>query len=95
MEPFKVAFRTNTGMDEFSSTTQLYPNPIERGKSFSIGTSADSEIQVEIINAMGSVLRVENLMRQPASITAPSVAGIYTLRITADGKTCHKKLIVK
>ncbi len=95
MEPFKVAFRTNTGMDEFSSTTQLYPNPIERGKSFSIGTSAESEIQVEIINAMGSVLRVENLMRQPASITAPSVAGIYTLRITADGKTCHKKLIVK
>ena len=95
MEPFKVAFNTNTGMNEFSSTTQLYPNPVESGKNFSIGTSAESEIQVEIMNAMGSVLREENLLRQPASITAPSVAGIYTLRITADGKTCYKKLIVK
>ena len=95
MEPFKVAFRANTGMDEFGSTTQLYPNPVESGKNFSIGTSAEGEIQVEIINAMGSVLRTENLTRQPAMITAPSVAGIYTLRITADGKTCYKKLIVK
>ena len=95
MEPFKVAFRANTGMDEFGSTTQLYPNPVESGKNFSIGTSAEGEIQVEIVNAMGSVLRTENLTRQPAMITAPSVAGIYTLRITADGKTCYKKLIVK
>ena len=96
MEPFTVRFRNNTGVDELGYRVQVYPNPVGRGETFSLGMATDEEISVEIINTMGTVLRVENATKQPVNITAPSVAGIYTLRIVANGKNViYKKLIVK
>ena len=96
MEPFTVRFRNNTGVDELGNRLQVYPNPVGRGETFSLGMAADGEISIEIINTMGAVIRVENATKQLVSITAPSVAGIYTLRIIADGKNVYyKKLIVR
>ncbi len=95
MEPFTVRFRSNTGVDELGSVLHVYPNPVERGATFSLGL-ADGEVSVEIINAMGAVLRTEKVTKQPASIAAPSVAGIYTLRVITNGKNVYyEKLIVK
>lgn len=95
MEPFTVRFRSNTGVDELGNRLQVYPNPIERGATFSLGMT-EGEVSVEIINAMGAVLRTENVTRQPASIIAPTVAGIYTLRIITNSRNVYyEKLIVK
>ena len=95
-EPFVIRFRSNTGVDEWANSVQVFPNPVEHGQSVSLSLSAEEmgEIQVEIINALGMVE-----MRRTASlqtITAPNVAGVYTLRITIEGKgTCYRKLIVR
>ena len=95
--PYVVSFCGSTGVDEWASRVNLFPNPVERGQMVSLGLSVEDagEVQVEIINALGVVetLRATSPLQ---GITAPKVAGVYTLRITIEGKgTCYRKLIVK
>ena len=96
-EPYVVSFRSTTGMDEWASSLQVFPNPVEHGRAVSLGFDGveTSKVTVEIINALGSVvetLRATSLQR----ITAPEAAGVYTLRISIEGKgTCYRKLIVR
>ena len=95
--PYVVRFGSTTGMDEWASSLQVYPNPVERGRMISLGT-ADTEIgtmQVEIINALGIVVETRFIASQN-TIIAPTVAGVYTLRITVEGKgMCYRRLIVR
>ena len=95
---FVVHFRGGTGMDELSSSVQVYPNPVNGGERFSIGVNAESKapVRVEIVNAMGVETLRATSTQMPAMLTAPSVAGVYTLRITVEGKgTVVRKLLVK
>ncbi len=93
---YVVHFRGTTGMDEFANRVKVYPNPVNRGEQFSIGLSGDvtNLVCVEIVNTLGMVEMLHVTSRQ--TFTAPDVAGVYTLRITEEGKgTVVKKLIVK
>ena len=96
-EPYVVSFRSTTGMDEWASSLQVFPNPVEHGRAISLGFDGveTSKVTVEIINALGSVvetLRATSLQR----ITAPETAGVYTLKITVEGKgTGYRKLVVR
>ena len=97
-EPFVVSFRGTTGVDELANSLRVYPNPVKAGERFSIGMNAESKapVRVEIVNALGAVVSVETSTQAPASIVAPATAGIYTLRVTVDGKgTIIRKLVVK
>ena len=95
-EPYTVSFRGTMGLDDFGSTVTVFPNPVEPGQSFRIGMSAEDsgKVRVEIVNALGVVetLRATSLQ----TVVAPTVPGVYTLRVTVDGKgTCFKKLVVR
>jgi hypothetical protein len=93
---YVVHFRGSIGMDEFASSVKVYPNPVKRGEQFSIGLSGDVTdlVSVEIVNTLGVVETVHVTSRQ--TFTVPDVAGVYTLRITVEGRgTVVKKLIVK
>ena len=95
---YVIHFRGNAGMDEFASRVKVYPNPVSAGERFSIGMNIDikSPVRVEIVNALGAVVSVETSTQAPASIVAPITAGVYTLRITVEGKgTAVRKLVVK
>ncbi len=95
---FVVHFRGTTGMDELASSVQVYPNPVNGGEQFSIGVNAESKapVRVEIVNAMGVETLRATSTQMPAMLTAPSVAGVYTLRITVEGKgTIIRKLVVR
>ena len=95
---YVIHFRGMAGMDEFASRMTVYPNPVNRGEKFSIGMNAKrkSPVRVEIVNALGAVVSVETPAQTPASIVAPITAGVYTLRITVEGKeTIVRKLVVK
>ena len=90
-----MAFRSNTATDELTATTHVYPNPVQNGGNFSIGLTTDCEVRVEIFNAAGELVKAESNAKSPVSITAPNVAGVYTLRIITNSKSvCHKRLIV-
>ena len=95
-EPYVVSFRGLTGVDEFDSNLHVFPNPVARGEAVNLGmASSNGNVQVEVINTMGAVISVETLTKV-ASIAAPSVPGVYMLRITAEGEgTYFRKLVVK
>ena len=94
---YVVHFRGITGMDEFAGRVKVYPNPVNAGERFSIGMDVDikSSVRVEIVNALGTILSVETTDQLPATIKAPDVAGVYTLRITCEEGTCYRKMVVR
>ncbi len=96
-EPYAIYFRGTVGLDEWANSLQVFPNPVRKGENVSLSLSADEigKVQVEIINALGQVETIRTTTLQ-TTIAAPSVAGVYTLRITAEGKgTCYRKLVVR
>ncbi len=95
--PYVVRFRS-AGVDEWENAVNVYPNPVGRGQKVSLGLNAGTtgKVQVEIVNALGIVVETRRAATAQTEITAPSVAGVYTLRITVEGKgTCHRKLVVR
>ena len=96
-EPYVVNFRGATALDEFGKSLQVYPNPVAAGDVLSIGMANDgTEVRVEIVNALGAVVSVENSTKVAATFKAPNMPGVYTLRITAEGKgTYCRKLVVR
>jgi len=97
-EPYTVSFRGTTGIEDFGSALTLYPNPAERGQELRLGTLPEDggEVLLEVVNAMGTVLYSSSSARMPSRVQAPETPGVYTLRITVEGKgTCCKKLVVR
>ena len=96
--PYVVRFRSTTGADEWAGRLQVYPNPVDCGQILSLGLP-DTEIgmvEVTVINALGVVVETQCLASQHAAFKAPNIPGVYTLRITVEGKgTCYRKLIVR
>ena len=96
-EPYVVSFRGTTGTNEWANSLNVYPNPVQCGQNVTIGfiDVETSEMRVEIINAIGAV--VETMQASSVqTITAPETAGVYTLRVTVEGKgTCYRKLVVR
>ena len=95
-EPFVVSFHGTEGLDELDNHVEVFPNPVDRGMRLSIGTADNANIvRVEIVNALGETLRATST-QMSATLTAPTVAGVYTLRITVEGKgTMMRKLVVR
>ncbi len=95
---YTIHFRGTTGMDEFASRVQVYPNPVNAGERFSINVADDMKnpVRVEIINALGVETLRATSGQMPAQLTTPATAGVYTLRITVEGKgMVVRKLVVK
>ena len=97
--PYVVRFRGTTGMDEWAGNINIFPNPVNRGEKISFGM-ADVETlratSVQIINALGQVVETRHATSLQTTLAVPNVPGVYTLRITVEGKgTCFRKLIVR
>ncbi|MBQ6769590.1 MAG: T9SS type A sorting domain-containing protein [Bacteroidales bacterium] len=98
VEPYVVSLRGTTGLDEWFGGLNVFPNPVERGEIVTLVLPEAGTLRatsVEIIDALGT--EVETLHAPSVqAITAPKVAGVYTLRITVEGKgTCFRKLVVR
>ncbi len=95
-EPYVLHFCGITGVDEWANRLNVFPNPVACGEVLNIVMPAEDlgKMRVEIINALGVVEACHGASLQ--TITAPDVAGVYTLHITVEGKgTCYRKLVVK
>jgi len=96
LQPYVIRFR-NTGVDELANRLHVYPNPVEHGQTISLGLNNEEmgEVRVEIMNTLGAVVETVRTTSLE-TIAAPTVPGVYTLRITIDGKdTCCRKLVVR
>ena len=95
---YTIHFRGTTGMEELAGKVKVYPNPVHTGERFSIGMASVETypVHVEIVNALGVETLRATSVQTPVSIVAPVTSGVYTLRITVEGKgTVVKKLVVK
>ena len=95
-DPVVLHFHGMNSVDELDSHIKVFPNPVNRAEQFSLGLTGDMTdlVRVEIINTLGVVETVHAPSLQ--TLTAPNVAGVYTLRITEEGKgTVVRKLVVK
>ena len=71
---------------------------MERGERFSIGMNDSEErpVRVEIVNALGALVKAETLSQWPTTLVAPATAGVYTLKIVVDDKTAVcRRMVVK
>ena len=97
--PHVIRFRSTTGVDEWANNINIFPNPVEQGQTVSLGLTDVETLRatsVQIVNALGVVVETLRATSVPANITAPKVAGVYTLKISVEGKgTCYRKLVVK
>jgi len=94
--PFVIRFCNTTDLDEWANSLQIFPNPVEHGQTVSLGKTDElGMVQVEIIDALGTAVETRRATSLQ-TIIAPNVAGVYTLRITVEGKgTCYRKLVVR
>ena len=95
---YTIHFRGTTGVDELANKVQVYPNPVNAGEQFIISIADDvkTPVRVEIVNALGVEMLRAMSEQTPVNIVAPTTSGVYTLRITVEGKgTVFRKLVVK
>ena len=81
------------------SAMTLYPNPVQKGERISmvLPTKADMNgAMIEIANAMGVVVRTQQLRGNVEMLEGLQASGIYTVKVTyRNGNTYHGKLMVR
>ena len=71
----------------------IYPNPVT-GNVLNIKTAANETKTINIFDVLGK--QVLNLTTESATVNVSSLnAGIYILKVTEDGKTATRKLMIK
>lgn len=70
----------------------LYPNPVSAGATINVVVS--EQAQAEIVNTLGNVVSVNTLSQGDNVITTPAKAGVYMIRIIANGNNVSCRRIV-
>ena len=96
--PYVAHFGGATGMDEEDGkAVRLYPTPVAAGQQFYMELPAACDgVRVSLINALGATVSTTDIDAKPATLRAPTVPGVYTVRVVMGKEgTCSRKLIVK
>ena len=95
--PFVVRFTGATALDAPAIRVNLFPNPVDRGRTLLVSLDATlrSPIRVEVVNEWGAVMSCVSSNEAPVRIKAPESAGVYLLRVVVEGKgSFMRKLVV-
>lgn len=95
LRPYVISFRQTTGIDAMENSLNVYPNPVNRGETFSIGLTETRMANVKIINAIGVETMRATSVQSPATFKAPEIPGVYTLQVTVGENTFCRKLVVR
>jgi hypothetical protein len=81
-----------------SNEVKLYPNPAQDSQ-FSVQVQNAAEASVTVYNALGQKVACTSTVQSGNTVLvkgqSPMASGIYTVQVTADGKSTTKKLIIK
>jgi hypothetical protein len=72
---------------------KVYPNPVTNGNLF-ISSDSNSTKQVNIFDVLGKQVVKTTVTSQPINVSALN-SGVYIVKITEDGKTATRKLVIK
>ncbi len=85
---------TSLGLKENSiSGLKVYPNPVRNGNLY-VSSDNNSTKSVAIFDILGKQVMSANVAAQPMNVSALH-SGVYIVKITEDGKTATRKLVVE
>jgi hypothetical protein len=75
----------------------IYPNPFENQVHIVLNNSVENSTLIDVYNAMGEMVKVERVQSTHETILNFSGynAGIYMIRVSANGETKSYKLVKK
>jgi hypothetical protein len=89
--PFNVcSLRTNQNS---ISGLSVYPNPVVNGNLF-VTSESEATKAVTIFDVLGKVVLKTTVNGQPINVSALN-SGVYIVKITEEGKTATRKLVIK
>lgn len=91
-DQFSVVDQTLSTKDNAIAGLKVYPNPVTGGKFF-ISSDANTEKAVVIYDVLGK--QVANVKATEAVNVANLNAGVYIVKITEEGKTATRKLVIR
>lgn len=100
VEDYSVFVSFYDGVTEFSNEIgfSVYPNPFDQSSSIEYTLKNSSKVTVEVYNIMGSKIQnfVANELQTAGKHTYQfngQAAGVYYVKVTADGKTAVQKVV--
>ena len=94
--PYVVRFNTQKEVDQ-NGFMVLFPNPVERNKTFSLAIPKDETlVEIVVVDMLGEeVLRKSGALK-PTEIAGLPVSGIYVVKaVTRSGNVYYGRLVVK
>ena len=74
----------------------VFPNPINKSKTFIVKTSSFTRKEIFIFNVLGKEVYTKNISGINNEVNVKVLnAGVYFLRVIESGKTATRKLIIK
>jgi hypothetical protein len=72
---------------------RMYPNPLS-GNVLNFNTTANAELDIQIFDILGKQVLTSKVLNNSLNVNGLN-AGIYIVKITEEGKTATRKLVVK
>lgn len=72
---------------------KMYPNPVNNGRLF-IESAANAEKQVAVYDVLGKQVLNANTVSSEVNVSALK-SGVYIVKITEEGKTATRKLVIR
>ncbi|CAM3781627.1 T9SS type A sorting domain-containing protein [Flavobacterium cucumis] len=71
----------------------MYPNPL-KGNTLYLTSTANAAMSVQIFDVLGKEVLKSNVMNNAVSVSGLN-AGVYIVKITEEGKTASRKLVIQ
>lgn len=72
---------------------KMYPNPL-KGNTLYLTSTANAEMSVQIFDIVGKEVVKSNVMNNTVNISGLN-AGVYIVKVTEEGKTATRKLVIQ
>jgi hypothetical protein len=83
---------SSSSFDNINGLT-MYPNPLS-GNTLNITSTANAAMSVQIFDLLGKEVMKANVVNNTVNV-AKLTAGVYVIKITEEGKTATRKLVIK
>ena len=91
-DQFSVVDQTLSVKQNAIAGLQVYPNPVTNGTLY-INTTANASKEVAIFDVLGK--QVVKTTTEKAVNVSNLNAGVYIVKVTEEGKTATRKLVIK
>jgi len=79
--------------DNNISGLKMYPNPL-KGNTLFLTSTANANMSVQIYDVLGKEVLKSNVMNNAVNVSGLN-AGVYIVKITEEGKTATRKLVIQ